>query len=114
MFFPPQDIAFGPTLSQFAGLLSCSSWQDLGEHAFSLHARLTRCCATNTSRSGSRLGAWTGAKRAKGREHRTNEKRKRQTNKQPMPHLPKNLLELKQLLKIVSLIQHYDETLRSG
>lgn len=40
--------------------------------------------------------------------------RKKQTNKQPIPYLPKNLLELKQLLKIVSLIQHYDATLTAS
>lgn len=70
LFFSPQDIAFVHTLSQFAGLLSSSSWQNLGEHAFSLHARLTCCSATNTSRSRSRLGAWRGAKRGRAENRR--------------------------------------------
>lgn len=46
------------SFSQFAGLLSGSSRQDLGQHAVSLHAGLTCCCTANTSRSGSCFGAY--------------------------------------------------------
>lgn len=56
-------VAVVHTFSQFAGLLGSPSRQDLGEHAFSLHARLAGCGATDTSRSRSCLGAWRGVKR---------------------------------------------------
>lgn len=47
-----------PTFSQFPGLLSSASWQDLGQHAVSLHARLTCRRAADPSGPGSCLGAW--------------------------------------------------------
>lgn len=50
------------TFSQFAGLLSGSSRQDLGQHAFSLHARLTCCCTANATRPRRCLGAWNEKK----------------------------------------------------
>lgn len=48
-----------PTFSQFPGLLSGVSRQDLGQHAVSLHARLTCRRAADPSGPGSCLGAWS-------------------------------------------------------
>lgn len=65
------------TFSQFAGLLSGSTGQDLGQHAFSIHARLSCCCAANTSRPGRCLGAWTEKQRRKKGWQERGEQRRR-------------------------------------
>lgn len=58
-----------PTFSQFPGLLSGVSWQDLGQHAVSLHARLTCRRAADPSGPGSCLGAWSEKQEALNRRH---------------------------------------------